>query len=323
MNISIANRLRPYSHIPGAQCAIPGTHFILEAFPTLLRLGNIEIPLKFTGPVRDFTLQQDLEKNCALVFGKAKEGSFKIEIGAQSGGFEISFYEEKKFFPAKLFFFLPEQWERLSLGMHKAQDWDLVLRRFDLKEILPVLYGLGQKIPPLPSQPLTGTARLLAFSEDRVLEGFEALCRAAFHKILVPRLHDDQHQGLCSDEGPDEEAAGNPFFLLQEAARRIRSLFIREEDDRVRLLPNCPFDAGRMANVQVKVGSLDLEWAKRLLRRAVLRPAASGEIALDLQKEIRSFRVKTGGREKGRKQSASEPLLLEAGKTYFLDRFST
>jgi len=74
MKIKIAERLRPFSHTPGASCLIPGTCFAVTAFPTLLRIDQHEIKLKLTGPVSNFTLQQDLEKNCVFVFGKAKEG---------------------------------------------------------------------------------------------------------------------------------------------------------------------------------------------------------------------------------------------------------
>lgn len=297
MKILTRERLKPYSHVPGASCVIPGTHFILEAFPTLLRIGNLEIPIK--GSVHGFTLQQDLEKNCVYVFGK----SFHIQIAARPDGFTI----DNQFFPVKLAYFIPDQWERLSLGIHKAQDWDLVLKRFELEEILPVLYGLGQKIPPVPPQPLTGTARLLK-SDD-----FEALCRAAFHKILVPRLRDDQHQGLC----PDEEGTGNPFFLIQEAYRKIRALVFRDWE----LLPGCPFEAGRMINIQTELGSFDLEWTKGFPNRAVFHASKSGELPLKLNTALSCYRVRMNDRERGRKQMASELLKIEAGKIYFLDRF--
>jgi hypothetical protein len=307
MKITIAQRLKPFSHTPGAKVVIPGTHFVLEAFPALLRIGNLEIPLDV--PVRDFTVSQDLEKNCVWVS--------RNRISASPDGFEILFGKERKFFPIKIAFSLPEHMERLSLGSHKTQDWDLVLRRFDLLEILPVLYALGQKIPPLPPQPHTGTARLLDFPDETAFLGLEILCRAAFHHILVPRLSDDQHQGLC----PDEEGTGNSFYLIQESARRIRSLFFRQEGNRLSLLPSCPFAAGRMTGVQTTFGPLDLEWAKGILRRAVLHASMSGEVALDLQKAIKTFRLRLNTWEKGRKRGPSETFLVEAGKTYLLDRF--
>jgi hypothetical protein len=297
MKIAIAQKLRPYSHIPGAMCALPGTRFIVEAFPTLIRIENLEIPIG-DAPAPEFTLQQDLESNCVWVFSK----KYRLRIKARADGIECN----DRFFPIQMDFHLPEQWERLSLGKQKAQDWDLVWRRFDLAEILPVLYGLGQKIPAVPPQPHTGTARLL----DGDLE---PLCRAAFHKILVPRLRDDQRQGYCADE----QALGNPFYLLQEAAQRIRSRFFRQQERRLRFFPDSSFPAGRMTNVQAPgIGTLDFEWSKRRLRRAIIRAVSDGETLL----EGCSFRMKTDPKEKGKRRA--EAFFAESGKTYFLDQFS-
>lgn len=322
MTISITARLRPFSHRPGARCVLPGSHWKIEAFPTLLRIGDIDVPLEVTGPVRNFTLQQDLEKNCAWVFGDAQEGFYRIKVEAKEEGFELFFdrfphakrRKEKKFFPREITFFLPQYWERLSLGSHKAQDWDLVRRRLDLKEILPVLFGLGQKIPRLPPQPLRGTARLLEVPKDpkQILPAFEAIFLAAFHEIAVPRLNDDEHQGLC----PEEAEVGHPFFLLQETEKRIRALFFSQDERRLSFLPSSPFAAGRMIDVQVEgVGSLDFEWAKGIPRRIVFRASTSGEVVLLFPKGVTSFRAEK------KKRKAEEPLLLEAGKTYLLDRF--
>ena len=54
MTIKIAAKLRPFSHVPGAACVIPGTSAVIEAFPTLLRIDGHEITLNLTGPVKDF-----------------------------------------------------------------------------------------------------------------------------------------------------------------------------------------------------------------------------------------------------------------------------
>lgn len=318
MKIEIVQKLRPYSHVPGALCVIPGTHFVLQAFPALLKIGQFEIPLKVTGPVDHFTLQQDLERNCLYVFGKAQEGHFKVEIRASQEGFEIS-GDAQESIKAKIDFFLPERFERLSLGKHKALDWELVLRRFDLEEILPVVFALSQKIPQLPPQPIEGTAKLLYFPEDEIIKGFKSLCKAAFKSILVPRLNDDQHQGICPF---NEKTTAHPFILLQEVKELIRRLFFRQEKNSIQLLPSCPFPAGRMIDIEVKdIGLLNLEWAKKRPRRAILRALSSGELIFDLQKEIKAFRVKTALKEKGVKHSPSKPIFIEEGKTYYFDRF--
>jgi hypothetical protein len=320
MKITIAAKLRPFSHTPGASCIIPGTCSVLQAFPTLLRIDESEIPLALTGPVENFTLLQDLEKHCVFVFGKAKEGYFRLRIEAHDAGYEIraekgplesiSVAEEVRFVPQKSL-------ERLSLGSHKAQDWDLVQRRSELKEILPTLFYLGQKVPRISLQPLSGTAQLLKFPAERkeLAGALLAFFKAGFRSILVPRLFDDQYQGLCPDEG----GSGNPFFLLQEGVNQIRSLFFRQNDRRIAFLPNLPtpFDSGRLIGIQaLGIGAIDFEWSKKTLRRVQICASTSGEVLLDLPKEIKTYRVQKKGKQKG-----SEPLLLEAGKSYLLDRF--
>ena len=328
MKITIAERLKPFSHTPGAACIIPGTCWEIEAFPALVRLGRkYEVHLHVTGPVKDFTTEQDLEKNCVMVFGKAKEGFYRLKFQGSSSGIEITAVnapqgflingnpirpQERLFFADEVDFFLPGTWERLSLGVSKAQDWDLVLRRFDMKEILPVLYGIGQKIPYIKPQPLTGTGKLLE------QEDFDSFCRAGFSKILIPRLIDDQHQGLALPEA----ATGDPCYLIQEATRRIRSLFFQQDGQKLSLLPSCSFPEGRMTQVQANgIGEIDLEWASRTLRRAILRTSSSGEITIELPKGLRSFRLRTTPSEKGKRYEGGEALRLESGKTYFFDRF--
>lgn len=314
MKISIAQKIRPFSHRPGASCLIPGTCAIVQAFPALLRFGKEEYETLVKGPVKDFTLLQDLEKNCVFIFGKAQDTFYRFRLQASDGGFELfsDKTKERQFFPASVPFHLPPIWERLSLGSHKAQDWDLVMRRADLREILPVLFGLGQKIPLIAPQPASGTAHLL--NEAQLKE----FCLAAFSEILVPQLSDVQHLGLLSSE----KIEGNPFFVIQEAVKFIRALFFRQNERRLEFLPSLLFPEGRLIHVQAPgVGEIDLEWASRELRRVLIRPTHSGDVVLVFQKEVRSFRVKSSSSMRGKKYLVSEPLFLEAGKSYLLDCF--
>ncbi len=318
--MKIAARFKPFSHTPGASCVIPGTDCIIEAFPTLLRIDGRGWPMPLTGPVEGFTLSQDLERNCVYVFGKAKEGYFRLRVEGHDGGIEIRSEKgplKSGKISAEIRHVMKAPFERLSLGSHKAQDWDLIQRRGDLKEILPILFCLGQKIPQIPSQELSGTAALLQFPEGRTTleSALQAFTKAAFKSILVPRLVDDQHQGFV----PEGDVKGDPFFLLQEGAQRIRGLFFSQNERRLAFLPNLPiaFDAGRMVGLKAPgVGEIDFEWSKKLLRRVVIRANTSGEVLFVLQREIQNFRV-----GKKRKMKRGEPLLLEAEKTYSFDRF--
>ena len=256
MKISIRQRLAPYSHTPGALCLIPGTDVVVEVLPQCVRVGALEIPL----PSGRCTLQQDLMRNCVWVFSK----TFRAKI--TSGGIEV---KGRETIPLEIPCCLPQEWERLSLGSHKAQDWDLALHRFDLREILPVVFGLSQKMPP--------AAPACAVND---------LSRAHFRHMLMPQMYQD-----------------------------IRALFICEEENTLHLLPSCPFDAGRMTNLQTKWGSLDIEWTKKALRRMVFRARKTGSFSL-----LADLRVKTSGHDKGRFLSSSEPFSFEAGKVYFLEQ---
>ena len=314
MKIAIAQKLRPFSHTPGMACLIPGTCSIIEAFPTFLRFHNFEYAIDVKGPVKGFTLLQDLEKNCVFIFGKPQEKFYRFRLVASEGGFTL-FSEktkERHFFAAPIEFYIPPIWERLSLGSHKAQDWDLVTRRFDLKEILPVLFGLGQKIPLIAPQPFIGTGRLLNANH---LENF---CRVAFSQILIPRLKDEQHLGLV----PNTSVSGNPCFLLQEAVKLIRSLFFFQNERRLDFLPTTLFAEGRFNRIQAAgVGEIDLEWASQRIRRVVIRASQSGEVVLKFSKEVRAFRTTSSVSIKGKKTLRDEPLVLVSGNTYCLDNF--
>lgn len=333
MKISIAERIKPFSHNAGSACLIPGTDWLIEAFPALIRLGRKhELELQITGPVKNFTLEQDLERNQVLVFGHAKEGFYRLRFQGSASGIEMLVVNapctglrmngasvavrERLVFPYEIEFFIPESIERLSLGMHKHQDWDLVLRRFDLREILPVLFMLGQKVPAQTFQQYLVTID----STSRCWEkgDLEAFCRIAFSKILVPRIFDDQYQGLCSLDITESD----PSFLLRKAVHWIRACFFRQEGPVLSILPESPFKAGRLIHVQVDgIGEMDLEWASGRMRRAILRASANQKIALQLQKELKSFRIRSSLSSKGERLDSAMPFQVEEGETYFFDRF--
>lgn len=286
MNISISARLKPFSHTIGTKCLLPGTQELVEAFPQMLRIGSVSIPLSHDAYTRPFTLQQDLEKNCVWVFGK----SFRYKIQASPVGLEIKSSDKTWEFKTSSSFYMPSSLERLSLGSHKAQDWDLVTRRMDLKEILPLVFALGQKVPFRSFEEMPSPSNLQAV---------ESFYRSHFEGMLIPK----------------EET------FLSLAFQVIRSLFFKEEESNFSLLQHCLFPEGRMVNIQTKIGVLSFEWSKHRLRRAVFEAKETGEIHWKLVDSIRAYRVKTFKNEKGRMHLAKDPLLVEKDTTYFLDRF--
>ena len=339
MKITIAERLRPFSHTPGSGCLIPGTWWQIQAFPTLLRLSHksqvIEIALKITGPVKDFTLQLDLEKGAVYIFGKAQEGYFRLRLEAIDSGFNL--YAEKTpttglstskgdlqpkghlHFPVQMVFSVSSSAERISFGSHKEQDWDLASRRSDLREIIPQLLFLGKKTPhALAPTPILPEKKPEKSQIEPLLQSF---IQAHFKQILVPRLLDEQHLGMAF---PVLDSSAEPSILLGAAVQWIRSLFFVQNERRLQILPLLlpSTDCGRFISIVCPgIGTLDFEWSKFLLRKLILKVTTPGEILFDLQKEIESFRVRKTRFEKGRRQKSTEPLLVEPGKTYFLDNF--
>ncbi|MEX1012586.1 MAG: hypothetical protein WD595_06670 [Waddliaceae bacterium] len=279
MKISIVNRFKPFSHTPGVKLLLPGTDQFFQVYPEKIITGDTEIPLDIKGPVKNFTVEQDLEKGSIRVFGHSSTGYFEKKIANPS-------YQKPK--------------ERLSLGVHKAQEWDLVKKRQMMSEILPFWHFLGQVTPIKPSH-REGTAALL----DRSLEH---LFLAGFEGILSPRLQDTDYQGFDLDM----PKAGDPLILLTEGAKMIKSLFLQEEPEYFHILPRLPseFHCGRLTTPEI-----DMEWSKHKLRKLIVRTSKP----LLLPKEIKRFRLKGDHREKG--EWILRDQQLPSRKVLVLDRF--
>jgi hypothetical protein len=351
MRISIAERLHPFSHVPGTACLIPFSSVSVQVFPALLRFQDlnsnktIEVALELKGPVDDFTITTDLEKGRITVFGQTEEGFVRYHLFADEGvvlyvekspkgGMALHFDNKKVIVKDR--FAIPigsicrreESKERLSLGMHKSQDWQMVQRRRDLKEIFPHWIRIAQSaaIAEIPHEKkgMFSLARecekLIAAKETTKLHAaFLSFFLAGFSGILVPRLKDEEHQGIVLEE---KIPSCSPLALLLEGASLIRSLFITEVGERISLLPCLPpeFHAGRYTNVHCANGVIiDMEWSKKCLRRAIIRSHSDGKIVLELQKSIKSFRLRRSLKEKGIRLKAGEPIFLEKGATVYID----
>jgi hypothetical protein len=340
MKIDIAMRLRPLSHIPGTACLIPGTACKVEIFPTLLRFPHqdVEIPLK--GPVKGFTIELDLERRRVRVFGQAADAPFSYFLQRVEQHIEIRFEkgiaQEMKQLP------LEEEngpllytQERLSLGMHKTLDWELVKRRQDMKEILPVWLRLGQDMAersfsfPSSSGNL-GNFELLSACQEKIdtrekeaiLPSFLNLFNAAFFGIMAPRIVDDQYQGISSHSTPSLEDL-DPTLLLKHGSDLIRSLFFYESDGAVSFLRCLPpeLHCGRFTHIASSNGVIDLEWSKKLLRRVVWRSERQESVTPSFQKAIRRFRLRRSLKDKGVVVVVGTPFDLEPDAILYLDRF--
>lgn len=200
MNISVVERLRPFSHLPGTSTVLCGWGVVVEIFPSVLRFHSndegksillTELQLDTKGAVDSFTVFNDLEVGAIIVIGRTPNGWLRYRLTsscdcrgvrlymekAPSAG--ISLYEkgEKHLLVQNEWVDLLEQkgkesfhpysqgvFSRLSFGCHKTQDWELVSRRNVLSEILPFIHRLGSSISYLgfpSSQARAGTLSLL------------------------------------------------------------------------------------------------------------------------------------------------------------------
>lgn len=304
-----------------------------------------EIELTVSGPVSDFTVQQDLEKGGIRVWGDTPNGFFRYRLSHNDNTvlFAVEKTPKNPLVPVikgnlpvvnatdLSAVWRPSTIERLSLGSHKGQDWDLVTRRCNLSEVLPFWFRLGQLTPQCVKAPYEGTATLLdqcaevvrAAPKDKVLVPFENLFKAGFCGIMTPRLVDDQHQGFAL---PQVSVASqlNPSVLLTEGAACIRSIFFKMTGDQIAILPSLPspFHCGRFLDINCEErGTLSMEWSKKLIRRMVFRSAVDCELTLAFQAEHKSFRLRQGNKDRGQRISCGTPLKFAAHSEYFFDNF--
>jgi hypothetical protein len=364
MKITIAERLHPFSHLPGVFCLLPKSEWQVEVFPALLRFSSLadaskqmDVKLSIPGPMQGFTAEVDLERGVVLVFGMTAQGYLRYQIHRQPDGISIAFeklpkggivcacvqksihYEIKE--KQTLLLPIPEEHllprvpeERLSLGMHKAQDWDLICRRQDLKEIFPLWLRLGQMTPHISQEiPSIGTFRLLAACQEavanketlRICPLFEQLFQTAFAGICVPHLTDEKHQGILPDDNIPSTLSALPILTL--GGKLIRSLFFQEMEGGWKILPFLPseFAAGRFVDIVTEKGEkISFEWAKHRLNKVVLHAAAERSVVLELPKQTRSLRLRTARTQKGKVVTVNDGyvgLALKANQILFLDRF--
>ncbi|HSX03495.1 MAG TPA: hypothetical protein VLG76_02070 [Rhabdochlamydiaceae bacterium] len=344
MQIKIAERLHPFSHQSGTFCPIPLTTWEVQVFPARLYFRDLQtykeldLKLSFKGPVKNFTVQLDLEQGFVRVFGESNEGYIEYVIDKSAIHFkklpvagilcgETTVHKGASFPLPIEAISTADSKERLSLGMHRSQDWELVKRRSDLKEIFPVWLRLAALIPneKIKEIPDVGTLTLLHACKKAVEQNeknqlcglFNKVFEASFQGILSPRLSDELFLGLVAETEIPSHLS--PLIILHEGAKLIRSLFFREEMEMVSFLPHLPpeFHSGRF----VIGDEIAIEWSKKLLKKVIWKSKRDRQIILNLQRPIQSFRLRHFLKDRGIKIAKDQPFFLKAGQLTYLDRF--
>jgi len=310
------HRLRPFSHRPNTTCLIPTTQFVVRAFPALIQIEKLsgeiikEIKLNIEGPLKLFTLVQDLERGCVTLFSE----QYRFHILP-----DLTVVDKKHSGTAPLLF-----QERLDFGSHKKQEWDLVKKRGDLREIFPLWFSLGSQLT-LKERLEENVGMFLLLQEckkaidshhpETIVPAFKKLFLAGFREMLVPRSFDDEHQGILAS---DQVSKSSPLYLLSEGAQLIRSLFLHSSGNEFSILPNLPpeFFAGQMLHLACpSFGTLDLVWSKKSIRTLHFHAHHDGEILFHFNPRIRSFRLGN------QRHQCGDILEIKSGCLYVLDQF--
>lgn len=345
MNIIIAERFRPFVHSPGVPCLLPYSTLSFQIYPAHIKVFDLsfakpslvaEFALHVQGPVKGFTVLQDLEKGCLKVWGESLQGFFRYRIEPKLGcAKEFTMISEKmpeilpEAYRDKVNDFEVSGIERLSFGVTKKADWDLVLRRSTLAEILPFWFRLGQMLPDVTSHK-AGSACLLSDVGEALLSkdslhlatSFKNLFLAGFEGLLSPTLTDHMHQGFILPFVA-ADCSHSPLLLLTKGAKLIRQMLVDVEETTVDIL-SClmpELHAGRFCQISLgDKGCLDLEWSKKQARRLIFRSAKVQTLTFNFQKDLKSFRLRNAASASATIKTCGEPIAFASGN-YFLDNF--
>ena len=350
MRIVIAQRYKPFSHIPGESFVLPGTKLGFQIYPTLIKVYDLsfakpvlfaEIPLTIKGPASDFTIQQDLERGVIKVWGHYKEGYLRYLISPTNGDREFAIVIEKappqfsllSDHPENKIIYQTKKMGRLSLGGHRAQDWELIKRGGDLVDILPLWSKLGHWVPETPFKGWEGSLALLKKCKEAIeskekmilYDLFLDLFKAAFQGGLYPCLEDIYYQGY-SLPLPTPGFEGSPLFLLSEGSKAIQDIFVSLRSKEIALLEALPpqFHSGRFIDIDCgDLGTLSMEWSKKTIRRMIFFSNSDNEILFRFQNGIKRYRLRTNSKDQGPFIEVGIPLRTKPNTSYFFDNFQT
>lgn len=343
MKIQIQDRLRPFSHSPGHAVILPKTNLTLKAYPSALLLyenekSYLEFVIKgLTGPLKGFTVQQDLEACKVYIYGEAKEGYFRLSIQARSNSAWLIFEKTppKGIFVSDTLYQSGDQLElkshivmkdlnqpqRLFLGSSKKKEAESIRKRKDLKEILPLWHRLGCLTPfqkPMPFQ--NHLQEVIKKNQpQKVYDLLYEVYLGHLSSGLVPRAEDEEKQGLSTFEGIDSG-------LLPVGADCIESLFFLETPGTFEILPCLlpSFVSGKFIGLETQNGcKIQFEWTKSKLRRLVIESNVDQSLELIFPSYVKSFRLRKALRgDKGRVIDVSDAeIRINRNKAIYLDLF--
>ncbi|MEG0037218.1 MAG: hypothetical protein RSB82_02100 [Victivallaceae bacterium] len=323
--LRLKQHFKPFSLLPGELYQIPGSRLFAQVFPSLIRIFNeknhllSEVPIDTDGSLKCFSVMQDLHRGGLTLFS----GSNRYAVSGIGKVLKSRSQPVTK---------LDSRF--LSFGIHKKQDWQMIYRRRDVKEILPLWFRMGLITPgsdadesdrvgiPDFLEECFDYRRTDDYCSDRMLFMIEQLFSFGFGNCLVPQRYDRFHRGIFKEF---QDITEMPLTILCRGASLIESLIYSRKDNRIEFLKKLPgkFVCGKLFGV-VHEGflSFDLEWTKKRIGMIRLKGLSDTEAFFSFPLDIKQFRLrKEKTRDKGRILKAGEPIAINSGITYLLDCF--
>lgn len=322
--IKIEQKLQPFSIFPGTFFQIPGSGLFCQIFHSLIQILDSSyniIDQVFIEPSEDrfFCAMQDLHKIGVKIF----LGKKRYWISSQGVIGEGSLRSQKASF----------SFEFLSLGINKKLEWEMIYRRKNLLEILPIWFRLGLLTPETSlSAEEKKSENFLLFSsickeffnqnKDKQYQLLEKLIFSCFSFNLVPQqqcIRRPNHNRININEQKKI-----PLFFLWKGSLFIKSLFIKIEGNTFYILPCLlkQFHSGRLINISCgSIGFIDLKWSKKTIKQVVFRSLHDGEVNFIFSKEIFKFRLTVLDCKKKYSVLVGSPIEIKSNNTYVLDCF--
>lgn len=329
-HITIAHRLKPFSHTPGISCLIPHSFYALKAYPTkLIIFSTIHTKEVFTynlplvGPSKDWTVSLDLEKNKVRVSGHFQSGYSLIEIYAKEDTLHIrskkglsciddhitmkdTVFKQEDIAPTRLF-----------LGANKKQEIEPMRLRSDIREFLPVLYRLSYLLPLKETvtctHPLVDKLKsaIASHQTEEINQIFQEIYLGCFSSFFIPQYEDPNFLGIKeSNYSPPHEEF--PIDLLYAMKEIISSLFIQCSEDCIKLLPALPYKCviGRLTGFIQNGMNISYLFKGKQVKIATIISAEEKVVHLQAQ-DSKAVRVN------GKEQLLTEPIQLQKGYNFF------
>jgi hypothetical protein len=345
--------LPTFTHRPGTKIYLAGASYVIEVYPTALRLYAChaselecvkEISFPEFGPLSGWVVFIDSIRQTLQVEGRGRQGFIRYRIYSTSDGLFLKpsscmmkvavdgFGTDVQKGAAIVLSAgagTPPRFPtpRLLLGCNKAPNWDRISDRPTMEEVLSLWYQLSspnEEISLRPSSTLFGAVVEAVQKKDAttIISAFETFFGAAVDGFFVPKRYDDLFLGHKDPLLPNEMSLSQIHSSL---CSMIRSLFLREEGGAVEILPCLPkeLSSGRLLHETLLSGyQINVEWRKGQVRRVLLHATHDGMVTMKAHAATASIRLLSGGARK-KVFAIGEGVEVQEGKNYLLDNFSS